>query len=116
MTAGQAFLAGAGMTIVGLPGAVPYLAAIDLILRSDLTPAEEAIVLLVYNVVFILPLVAIGAVSLALGDRSKRLLDGIRGFFDTWGTRIIVVLMVLLGAVLVVDGVGWFLGTPLIPV
>lgn len=116
MTAGQAFLAGAGMTIVGLPGAVPYLAAIDLILRSDLTAAEEVIVLLVYNVVFISPLVAIAAVSLALGDRSKRLLDAIRDFFDTWGTRIIVILMILLGAVLVADGVGWFLGAPLIPV
>lgn len=116
MTAGQAFLAGAGMTIVGLPGAVPYLAAIDLILRSDLTTGQEVMVLIVYNVVFILPLVAIAAVSLALGDRSKRLLDGIRGFFDTWGKRIIVILMLLLGVVLVLDGVGWFLGTPLIPV
>lgn len=116
MTTSQAFLAGAGMTIVGLPGAVPYLAAIDLILRGELTAGQDVIVLIVYNMVFLLPLVAIAAVSLALGERSKRLLDAIRGFFDTWGQRVIVVLMILLGAVLVADGVGWFLGAPLIPV
>ncbi len=116
MTAGQAFLAGAGMTIVGLPGAVPYLAAIDLILRSDLATGQAVMVLIVYNVVFISPLAAIAAVSLVLGDRSKRLLDSISGFFDTWGQRIVVGLMLVLGAVLILDGIGWFLGTPLIPV
>ncbi len=116
MTASQAFLAGAGMTIVGLPGAVPYLAAIDLILRSDQTTRQEVMVLVVYNIVFVAPLAAIVASSLVLGGRSERLLHGIRGFFDRWGQRLIVSAMLVLGALLMMDGVGWFLGTPLIPV
>ena len=116
VTASQAFLAGAGMTIVGLPGAVPYLAAINLILRSDQTTRQEVMVLVVYNIVFVAPLAAIVALSLVLGERSQRLLHNIRGFFDRWGQRLIVSLMLVLGALLIMDGVGWFLGTPLIPV
>ncbi len=116
VTAGQAFLAGAGMTIVGLPGAVPYLAAIDLILRSDQTTRQEVMTLVVYNIVFVAPLAAIVVLRLVLGERSQRLLDGIRGFFDRWGQRLIVSLMLVFGALLIVDGVGWFLGRPLIPV
>ncbi len=116
MTASQAFVSGAGMTIVGLPGAVPYLAAINLILRSDQTTRQEVITLVVYNIAFVAPLAAIVAASLVLGERSQRLLQGIRGLLDRWGQRLIVSLMLALGALLIMDGVGWFLGTPLIPV
>ncbi len=116
MTASRAFLAGAGMTIVGIPGAVPYLAAIDLILRSDLTTRQEVLILVVYNIVFVAPLAAIVALRLVLGERSQGLLYSVRGFFDRWGLRVFVGLMLVLGALLIADGVGWFLGTPLIPV
>ncbi|MDJ0684488.1 MAG: GAP family protein [Alphaproteobacteria bacterium] len=116
MNAGQAFLAGAGMTIVGLPGAVPYLAAIDLILRSDPATGQAVTALVVYNLTFVAPLAAIAALSLALGARSQRLLDSIRAFFDRWGQRLIVTLLLILGALLIADGAGWFLGAPLIPV
>lgn len=116
MTAQQAFLAGAGLTIVGLPGAVPYFAAIDLILRADLAPMPTMLALGYYNVVFVLPLAAIVAVSLILGEHSQGPLDAIRQWLDRWGQRVIVVLLMSLGAILVADGVGWFIGYPLIPV
>ncbi len=116
MTAAQAFAAGAVLTVVGLPGAVPYIAAIDLILREDLDLVNQALVLGYYNVVFVAPLFAIVAVHGALGDRSQRVLDSIRRVLETWGQRVVVVLLFALGAVLVADGLGWLLGYPLIPV
>ena len=116
MSAGNAFLAGAGLTIVGMPGAVPYLAAIDLVLRNDLATLQQVGVLVFYNIVFIAPLAAIVVVRSALGERSQDLLDRVRSFFDRWGQRVIVALMVALGIVLVADAIGWFLGAPLIPV
>ncbi len=116
MTAGGALVAGAGITIVGMPGAVPYLAAIDLILRSDLRTSQEIIVILFYNIVFVLPLAAIVLLRLVLGERSRAFLDSVRRFFDRWGQRVIVSLLLALGLVLTIDGVGWFLGHPLIPV
>ncbi len=116
MTGIQALVAGAGLTIVGLPGAVPYFAAIDLILRTDVTLPQRMLALGYYNFVFVTPLAAIVALRLILGERSTGILDAIKRFFDGWGQRLIVALLLILGVVLVVDGIGWFLGHPLIPV
>ena len=116
MTAAQAFLAGAGLMIVGLPGAVPYFAAIDLILRAEVTLLQRMLAFGYYNFVFVTPLVAIVALRLILGERSTGILDAVKRFFDSWGQRLIVALLLILGVVLLVDGIGWFLGHPLIPV
>ena len=32
----------------------------------------------------------------------------------TWGARVILMLLLALGTVMILDGVGWFLGRPLI--
>ena len=101
MTASGAFVTGAGICLVGLPGAVPYLAAIDLMLRTELSMAERLILLLYYNVVFAVPLVAIVGLRLASGSSADRLLDAIRRFLDRWTPKVIVLLMMLLGVVLV---------------
>lgn len=116
MTAPQACLAGAGLTIAGLPGAVPYLAAIDLALRAELQLAERMWLIAYYNIAFAAPLAAIVGLRLASGGRGDALLETIRGFLDRWGSRLIVWLLLALGVVLVLDGLGWFLGYPLIPV
>ena len=116
MTAGRALLAGAGITIIGMPGAVPYLAAIDLILRSDLRTIQQISVVLFYNFVFLLPLAAIVLLRLMLGERSRAFLEGVRRSLDRWGQRVVASLMLVLGALLTIDGVGWFLGYPIIPV
>lgn len=116
MTPAQAWLAGAGLTIVGLPGAVPYFAAIDLVLRAELALGSQLTALIFYNAVFVAPLFAIVALRLVLGGRGDRVLDAVKRFFDTWGHRVIVALLFILGVVLVADGIGWFLGRPLIPV
>lgn len=116
MTTVQAFGAGAVLTIVGLPGAVPYLAAIELVLREHLSLKREILVLGYYNAVFVAPLAAIVGVHLALGERGRSVLDGTRRFLDAWGHRVILVLLIVLGALLIADAIGWFLGTPLIPV
>ena len=116
MTGRQAFVAGVVMAIVGLPGAVPYLAAIDLIIRSDLSIAQSVVLIGLYNVIFVAPLIGILVLRLALGDRSEAFLDRTRSFLSRWGRRVVVFLMIAFGLILVADGIGWFLGTPLIPV
>lgn len=116
MTAVQAGLAGASITIIGMPGAVPYFAAINMILREEINTAQQVLALVYYNVVFVVPIVVLVALSFAMGARSHVVLDAIKRFFDAWGQRVIVTLLVILGAVLIADGIGWFLGYPLIPV
>lgn len=116
MTTAQAFAAGAGLTIVGLPGAVPYLAAIELVLREHLGLKREIVALAYYNAVFVAPLGALVVLHLALGERGRGALEQTRRLLDTWGQRVLVVLLVALGLLLIADGIGWFLGYPLIPV
>ena len=116
MTGTQAFLAGVGLTIIGFPGAVPYFAAIDLTLRAELGLVQRVAALWIYNLAFVVPLALLVLLRLLLGERSQETLVRINAFFDRWGQRVILVLFVLLGVVLVADGIGWLLGYPLIPV
>ncbi len=116
MSPARVFLLAAGLNLLGLPGALPYLGAIDLILRADLPLPTMVLALAYYSVVFIMPLAAIVAVRAVLAERSAPIFDAVNRFFDTWGRRLLVALILILGVLLVVDGVGWFLGHPLIPV
>jgi hypothetical protein len=95
---------------------VPYFAAIDLILRAEVTLLQRMLALGFYNFVFVSPLVAIVALRLTLGERSTDFLNAIKRFFERWGQRLIVALLLVLGVVLVADGIGWSPGHPLIPV
>jgi fructose-specific phosphotransferase system IIC component len=59
------------------------------------------------------PLVLLRAL---LGQPMDAIMQAIQRFFDSWGKRLIMVLLVLLGVILVVDGVAYYLGGPLIPI
>ena len=112
----QAFTVAAGLVIIGIPGAIPYLAAIDQILRTDLSFIKSTLALLYYNIVFILPMTAMVFIRVIFRKQSDRILGAISRFMDKWLAHIIKVLLVLLGAAMVVDGVFWMLGKPLVQV
>ena len=111
----QAFTLGAGLMIVGMPGALPYFAAVDQILRADASTTGAVLALLWYNAVFLLPLVLVPVLRLVLGARSQPFFDAVSRFSEVWGRRLIAAALLLLGGLLVADGVGWFLGRPLFP-
>ncbi len=67
---GSAALMGAGVAGVELLTAFPYFAAIALIVGSSLHPAAKAFLLVLYNVVYMLPLIAIVVVCAVMGDRA----------------------------------------------
>ncbi len=116
ITPPKAFIIAAGLVIIGIPGAIPYLAAIDMLLRADLSGFEVVLALLYYNVLFILPLSVLVFIRVLFPNQSDKIFDFIKDLIAKWGRRVIVTLLVILGLVMVVDGIGWFLGIPLIPV
>jgi cytochrome c biogenesis protein CcdA len=116
VSATQAFIGGAMLTIVGLPGALPLFAAIDQILRADPPLQDKIIAMLFYNALFILPLFSAVLVRVVLGERSVPMLNRINDIVTRVGRRVLIVALVIAGAVLIIDGVGWFLGHPLLPV
>ena len=116
VTPASAFGFGFLLNVVGFPGALPYFAAADRIAQAN-PPTSDAVMAVVYYVtIFVLPLTAIVLLRALLGKRMDAIMQSIQGFFDSWGKRLIMVLLVLLGLILVVDGVAYFLGGPLIPI
>jgi cytochrome c biogenesis protein CcdA len=111
----QAFTLGAGLMLVGMPGALPYFAAVDQILRADASITGAVLALLWYNVIFLLPLALVPVLRLVLGARSQPFFDAVSRLSEVWGRRLIAAVLLVLGGLLVVDGVGWFLGRPLLP-
>ena len=112
----QSFALGAGLTIGGLWGALPYFAAIDQMLRADLPETETILALLYYNVIFVLPLGSLVVARVFFGARGDGFCQGVSRFFDHWGHRVGIMLLLALGAILTIDGIGWFLGHPVLPV
>jgi hypothetical protein len=116
VTPGGAFVFAAGMMVAGLPGALPYFAAIDQILRAEVGPTGQLAALAFYNLVIVLPLIGLGILRLLLADRSQRIFARLADLAGAWGPRIFAVLLILLGVVFVADGVGFLFGYPLLPV
>ena len=112
----DAFALGAGTILVGLPGALPYFAAIDRILRADLDSGSNIGALIYYNAIIVLPLVAMMAAHALLGAASRPVFERIGAFSALWGTRVFAVLLILLGVVLTIDGVSFLaFARPLLP-
>jgi Sap-like sulfolipid-1-addressing protein len=115
MGPGQAFVLGAGATIAGIWGALPYFAAIDQILKANVSPAESVIALVFYNLMFVSLLLLLILVRVALRQRADRMFEVINQLVAVWGKRVLIAVMVLLGLVMVADSTGYFFGHPLIP-
>lgn len=115
-TAGALFFLGATLVVVGMPGAVPYLAAIERIVAFDSVWMLSLGSLLFYNVVFVVPLLALVGLRVILGSRADGWLQALTQFCLRIMPRVAAVLFLLLGLVLIADGVGWFCGYPLLPV
>jgi cytochrome c biogenesis protein CcdA len=71
---GSAVLLGAGIAGVELLTAFPYFAAIALVVGSSASGGSKALLLVLYNVIYALPLFAIVIVRAALGRRAGEVL------------------------------------------
>ena len=71
-------LLGASIIIVELPTAFPYFAAIATILATGKAVVGQIAAVLLYNVCFVLPLIAILATLLTTGNRAQRILENRR--------------------------------------
>lgn len=113
---GSAFGFGFMINVVGFPGAVPYFAAADQITRANLPASSMVMAVAFYCALFILPLTLLVLMHGMLGARLDGFMQGCRRFFETTGVTIMKVAMILLGLVLIADGVAYFFWQPLIPI
>jgi cytochrome c biogenesis protein CcdA len=101
---GSALITGASLAAVELPTAAPYFAVIAGIVASDAGVTQEIGLLVLYNVAFVLPLLAIILVLLVAGERADPLLR--RG--GAWVQRrwpvVLAGLLLFVGSVLAILG------------
>jgi cytochrome c biogenesis protein CcdA len=100
----SSILLGATITALELPTAFPYFAAIAAIVGAGLDPGRALGLLLVFNVCFVLPLIAIVAILTVAGPRSERVLAAGRRFMEQRWPHILAVLVMLVGIAAVLLG------------
>lgn len=100
----SSLLLGATITVVELPTAFPYFAAIAAVVGSGLGAVRELSLLIVFNVCFILPLLGILATITFGGERADRMLEVGRNFLERRWPHLLAGLLGLVGVLFIVFG------------
>jgi cytochrome c biogenesis protein CcdA len=93
----SAGLLGVIIAAIEFPTAFPYFAAIAAIVASGLSVPQEALLVAIYNLCFVLPLLAIVVVLTVAGDRADRVLTTAREYLQTHWPVIVAVLAFVAG-------------------
>jgi cytochrome c biogenesis protein CcdA len=103
--AGRGALAlGAGIMAVELPTALPYFAAIAAILASKFSVVTEIFLVVLYNVAFVAPLLALILVRELAGERASARIERAGTWLRRHVPAIIAVLLALVGVVVAIVG------------
>lgn len=98
------FLLGAGIMAIELPTALPYFAAIAAIVGSGRTLATQIGLLILFNVAFVAPLLAITVVRSVAGTRVDKPLERLRIRIHRHAAVVIPVGVLVIGFALVLVG------------
>ena len=101
---GSALLVGAGIMAIELPTAFPYFAAILATLGAVHGAGGQAVFIVLYNVVFVLPLLALTVLVAVTGDRYRDRISRVAMLIRTHGPDLLPPAVAIIGGVLVVIG------------
>ena len=87
-----------------LPTAFPYFAAIAAIVGAGIGPTRSLILLLIFNLCFVLPLIGIVVALTVAGPRAERVLAPGRAFMERRWPHILAILVMLVGLFAVLLG------------
>jgi cytochrome c biogenesis protein CcdA len=100
----SALVTGASIAAVELPTAAPYFAVIAGITASDAAIPQELLLLVLYNVAFVLPLIVIVLILVLARDRADPLLARVGEFVQREWPVVLAGLLLFVGAVLTLLG------------
>jgi cytochrome c biogenesis protein CcdA len=95
---------GAMITAIELPTAFPYFAVIAAAVGSGVGPVRQVVMLVIFNLCFITPLLAILAVLTFAGDRATSVLASARDKLQRNWPRVLAVLLFVAGLFVVLLG------------
>ncbi len=99
------WLLGVTITVVELPTAFPYFAVIAAIVGSGMDPVRQVLLLLLFNVCFVLPLLGIVATLTFAGDRAEQLLTSGREWLEAHWPQLLAGLALVAGIFVTLLGV-----------
>jgi len=102
------FWIGASINLIGMPFAIPYFAVISQILKENLNWPQALMVLLIYNLLYILPFASVVVVRRISGKESDAPFQKINNWMDRVSAVLIPLLMIVVGGALVADAVFFF--------
>ena len=102
---GSAVLLGAGIAGVELLTAFPYFAAIAMVLGSSVSGAGKVFLLVLYNVIYVLPLIAIVVVRAIMGEKGAELLVPVSDWIQTHWPVVAAPIAGVTGVALTVYGI-----------
>ena len=101
----SALLVGAGIMAVELPTAFPYFAAILATLGATHSAIRQAALVVLYNLVFVAPLLALTVFVAATGTRRRRWVGRVATAVDRWAPDVLPIGLAVIGAALLAIGV-----------
>jgi cytochrome c biogenesis protein CcdA len=104
-------LLGASIAAVELPTAVPYLAVLVAIVGSGRSLADQLILILIYNVCFVLPLILIVVTLTVAPGRARQVLDRAQAWLQHHWPALLAGLALLAGGFVIAIGITGLLGT-----
>lgn len=102
---GSAALIGAGIASVELLTAFPYFAAIAMVLGASVSGAGKVSLLVLYNLIYVLPLIAIVVIRALMGEEGARVLVPITDWIEEHWPVVVAPVAGVAGAALTVYGI-----------
>jgi cytochrome c biogenesis protein CcdA len=102
---GSALLMGAGIAGVELVTAFPYFAAIAVVLGSSVAAPAKVSLLVLYNVIYVTPLIAIVVVRATMGEKGAELLLPVSDWIQTRWPLVVAPVAGVAGAALTAYGI-----------
>lgn len=100
----SSFAFGAAIMAVELPTAFPYFAALAAIIGSNRSVPVQISYVLLFNALFVLPLVAILLIRARAGPRAEERLDAVGNWIRTYAHNALALLVGLVGLVFLIVG------------
>jgi len=104
----KSFFLGAIVNLIGMPFAIPYFAAIDQVLKADLSFFHSVLALGIYNFAYAFPFFIVVVFYMIYGEKSKVVLGKINEKIEQVSAKLMPILLLIIGAILIVDAVMYF--------
>jgi cytochrome c biogenesis protein CcdA len=108
LTPVRCFGFGAVLNFIGIPFALPYFAAVDQILKANLSLTESLLALGAYNAGYALPFMVVPLATAIAGDSAKATLEKINQFLARASDILMPWMFLMLGLALVADAGTYF--------